>query len=714
MSISQIVFERKLFLTAFIAALSPVVQAELIVAHNNDGIKFEVKNVNGEIINVSGGGVGPEYGTVTKYSQQGATNGVLAVAGGTVNLGTEATEAINVNVSGVYVDGLCADGVSNMYSGGKINVKAGEFNVNVHSTGGYAYGIRAMTRTTDFPEENLSVIDIQAKNTKVIVTGESGVVTRGIAAWSQGQVLINQGNLYVEADHALHTRGNSLIQINGAGGNHIVQLKGDIVFAYSTDSGTTINSNVDLTLSNEESYLVGNIHSDSNIDPIPGGKDNVTGMKLTLSNGGLWELDDDSFVNTLHLDNGNIHVASEDAHVKVDELKGDGGNVSLNAVLNDDQTFTTGTMDIEAVVGTPRLRVAVSGVTADNVTDGKAAVESLQGKVTADGATITNVINEGDIQGAISQTIDQNGNVGAIIQSVNQKLDGYSSIAALSAVQWRHENDTIFKRMGDLRDLEGTVGAWARLYGSEQEYGAQSVAAKNTTIQVGTDVEVGAGWKVGGAFSYTDGSSTFDMGDSDSDMYGVAVYGTWLADNGLFIDVIGKYSRLSNEFLAGTMTGDFDNNAFSLGAEAGWHFKLNDLAFVEPSVGLTYGRIMGDDFVAHNGVRVEQDDYDSLVGRVGIRSGFYFPNKKGNIYARVAAVHDFMGEMEATASKTNAAGTMLTSRLKEELGDTWVEYGIGANFNLSKTAYTFVDLEKTDGADVKEAWKWTVGARFAF
>lgn len=46
--------------------------------------------------------------------------------------------------------------------------------------------------------------------------------------------------------------------------------------------------------------------------------------------------------------------------------------------------------------------------------------------------------------------------------------------------------------------------------------------------------------------------------------------------------------------------------------------------------------------------------------------------------------------------------------------NTWVEYGIGANFNLSKTAYTFVDLEKTAGSDVKENWKWTVGARIAF
>ena len=97
-----------------------------------------------------------------------------------------------------------------------------------------------------------------------------------------------------------------------------------------------------------------------------------------------------------------------------------------------------------------------------------------------------------------------------------------------------------------------------------------------------------------------------------------------------------------------------------------------------------------------------------------MRSGFYFQDKKGNIYARVAVLHDLMVDKEATASTANAAGVMLTRLLKEDLGDTWVEFGIGANFNLSKTAYTFVDLEKTAGSDVKENWKWTVGARIAF
>lgn len=520
-------------------------------------------------------------------------------------------------------------------------------------------------------------------------------------------------------------------------------LTGDIVFGTpatsddSQNSGNLIDADVNINLVGTDSVWTGRAFKqcgtfetiDSDMEDFYG---DVSGFNVQLSDNASWQMTGDSFVNTLGVKDGGTVVVNKavtklnadtvnlsggsfdvqgNAALNVDALEGTGGTVSLAATLNDDQTIESGTLTVNQA-GNVKLDVSVTGLTADDVVDAEATMDSLDNKIVVTGnseLSKTNTIAEGDINGAISQTVDKDGNKGEIHQKVNQKLDGYSSIAALSAVQWRHENDTLLKRMGELRDADGTVGAWARIYGSEQEYGAQSVNAKNTTVQVGADYDVGAGWKVGGAFSYTDGSSTFDMGESDSDMYGVSVYGTWLADNGQFVDLIAKYSRLSNEFTSGTMKGDFDNNAFSVAAEYGWHFAMNDLAFVEPSAGVTYGRIMGDDFVAHNGVRVEQDDYDSLIGRLGVRSGFYFPEQKGSIYARVAVLHDFMGDMESTASKDGNV-----AYLKDELGDTWVEYGIGANFNLTNTTYTFVDLEKTTGGDVKENWRWNIGLRTVF
>ena len=599
-----------------------------------------------------------------------------------------------------------------------------------------------MNASTNRRDENSELIEGAKETVKLVINAENTIINAttgtdidpqdkehraiGIVAFSEAEVEIN-GNLYVNAGSAIATRGKALININkDKNADTIVQLNGDINFNYDQPtSKTPVRAVVNINLLNDKSFLKGNIVT--NGLNIPEGYDKVDAMNLGLSDGGTWYipevaagLEQNDVAINLDINGGVVDVAESDRTILVKKLEGEGGTLKIGTVMNEDGTFEYSTMKVEAAdaANATAFTIAYQGITADDIVNAEEAMQALDDVVNVDNsATIIQkkVIAEGDINGAITQVTDTQGEViEEVKQEVNQKLDGYSSIAALSAVQWRHENDTLLKRMGDLRDSEGAIGTWARIYGSEQEYGAQSVTAKNTTVQVGADYDIGSGFKLGGAFSYTDGSSTFDMGESDAYMYGVALYGTWLADSGLFVDVIGKYSRLENEFTSGTMKGEFDNNAMSLAVETGWHYALNELGFVEPSVGVTYGRIMGDDFVAHNGVKVEQDDYDSLIGRLGVRSGFYFPQKKGNIYARVAVLHDFMGDMEATASKANAAGVMQTTHLKEELGDTWVEYGIGANFNLSKTAYTFVDLEKTAGSDVKENWKWTVGARIAF
>ena len=700
--------------------------------------------IDGATVTVTGDEIAGKWFKATNHSQDVGSK--YSYEQSKLLLGNADTKKITINnsskdlVSGLIVSGPGTERPD--FAGSQMFVTTKDLVMNLHSENSYAYGINAMNASTNRRDENSELIEGAKETVKLVINAENTIINAttgtdidpqdkehraiGIVAFSEAEVEIN-GNLYVNAGSAIATRGKALININkDKNADTIVQLNGDINFNYDQPtSKTPVRAVVNINLLNDKSFLKGNIVT--NGLNIPEGYDKVDAMNLGLSDGGTWYipevaagLEQNDVAINLDINGGVVDVAESDRTILVKKLEGEGGTLKIGTVMNEDGTFEYSTMKVEAAdaANATAFTIAYQGITADDIVNAEEAMQALDDVVNVDNsATIIQkkVIAEGDINGAITQVTDTQGEViEEVKQEVNQKLDGYSSIAALSAVQWRHENDTLQKRMGELRDSEGAIGAWARVYGSEQEYGAQSVTAKNTTVQVGADYDIGSGFKLGGAFSYTDGSSTFDMGESDAYMYGVALYGTWLADSGLFVDVIGKYSRLENEFTSGTMKGEFDNNAMSLAVETGWHYALNELGFVEPSVGVTYGRIMGDDFVAHNGVKVEQDDYDSLIGRLGVRSGFYFPEKKGNIYARVAVLHDFMGDMEATASKANAAGVMQTTHLKEDLGDTWVEYGIGANFNLSKNAYTFVDLEKTAGSDVKENWKWTVGARIAF
>ena len=54
------------------------------------------------------------------------------------------------------------------------------------------------------------------------------------------------------------------------------------------------------------------------------------------------------------------------------------------------------------------------------------------------------------------------------------------------------------------------------------------------------------------------------------------------------------------------------------------------------------------------------------------------------------------------------------SHVSDDLGGSWVEYGLGANFNLTDATYTYVDLERTSGGEVKEKWRWNIGLRTVF
>lgn len=422
---------------------------------------------------------------------------------------------------------------------------------------------------------------------------------------------------------------------------------------------------------------------------------------VAISDGATLKVNEDESAITNLTNNGTLYVAGE-AKANIDSLNGT-ATIKVDSLAN--------TVNIGTLLGADSSVSALgSGTFNDSFANSSEAIPQLLKVVTIsdDGSSLSSVaVEQGLVNDAVTADVDENGQLFNVRTTKNTNLASYGSIAVLGAFLWRHDMNDLTKRMGELRDSPQGVGVWARAYGSEQEYGG--VDATNTSIQVGADYDVGYGWKVGGAFTYTDGSSDFSNGNAEHDSYGFAVYGSWLSENGQFVDLIAKYSRLDTDFAVNGMNGSYDNNAWSISAEYGWRFKLAELAFVEPQVELTYGTLFGDDITASNGVRIEQDDFTSFIGRIGVRSGFYFPEKKGNIYARFSVLHDFDGEMESKASLGRARNTVT-----DDLGGTWVEYGVGANFNWTDRTYTYVDLERNSGGEVRENWRWNVGLRHVF
>lgn len=436
---------------------------------------------------------------------------------------------------------------------------------------------------------------------------------------------------------------------------------------------------------------------------------------LTVSSGGIVNLTNGTSadIEDLSISSGIVSLEQK-ASLSAKNLRGTGGTINLSVSRNsgDDGkiTYEAGSFTAENVANDwTGANVQVTGVTADDITDLDAEAAAILTHVGAnirEGGTAT--IEGGDVLGEIEITTGANGVISIGSIGASDKVASLSDGQSIATMQWRHEMNDLTKRMGELRDSPAGIGAWARLYGSEQEYGKKNVTLRSTSVQVGADYQIGE-WTVGGAFSYTNGSVDYAQGSGDADTYGFAAYGSWFAQNGMFLDLIAKYSRLSNDFEIADMKGSIDNNAYSFSAEFGWRFDLAKTVFIEPQVELRYGRILGDNATASNNVRIEQEDFDSLLGRVGLRAGFKCPNDRGTVYVRVSGVHDFKGESDVRYSSSKASTTV-----HDDIGGSWVEYALGANVNITPSTYTYVDLERTSGSDVKENWRWNIGLRTVF
>ena len=655
--------------------------------------------------------------------------GIVAQDGGTINVGTtDKIENIKITtVADSFAIGLYTDCTYNSgLGGGTININTNRLEIDVTGKGKNTFGIYSVTRTENEVENKLSKIEINAKDTIINVKGEGAI---GIAAWSQGKVKINEGNVKITAPQLISTRGKAVTEINKNNNpDYIVDLKGDIVFEYASNSGTPVDADVTIKLANSQSKFTGRIFSNK-VSGTPSEEDlKYKGMELGLSNGGTWENTGDSFVNTLTLNGGVIDNKSVDSDIKVDKLLGNGGAVNMVAAI-DEATgkATSGALNIDNIGDKTKLDINYSGT--DNLEVNKEKAEEvfsqLAEKITVENGNLnaTAKLEEGFVSSEyVSELVkDEKGNIvvkedSVKVGNLNSMVEGMRDLATINLLTWRQEINSLNKRMGELRNSIGEHGVWSRVYTGKIENGSK-YDNDYQTYQVGYDkkytVDNGVMF-VGGLVSYSDGETDYALGHGENYSVGAGIYATWLNNDGQFADVVLKQSRLHNKFdvrskdLDKSQSGDYNNWGTSLSGQYGKRFDLNDKFFIEPSVELTLGRVDDTTYTTSAGVDVHQDTMYSLIGNVGTSVGYKFSDK-GNVYARAALVKEFQGDIDTEYEKDGAL-----ERTSEDLGDTWAEFGVGVNYRFVENMNVYVDVQKTGEATVDNKWQANLGFRYEF
>lgn len=573
--------------------------------------------------------------------------------------------------------------------------------------------------------QNNDMTDTDHRATVNVNTENTTIHADSALVAMSNSVLNVESNLVTHGKNAILTRGNSDVNINMEG-KHTTQLNGDIVFNYDkASSGTVIDSNVNVKLNGEGSFWTGNTKAEWN-NGNEGKPDadtmKVSHMTLQVENGAQWnptsvkEVGDNSAsagsqavaLNSLKLNNGVVNLDSDklgaNSPVKVENISGNG-------------TITTNSLDNKLVIdekaaGT-KLKVEGSGEIGDKILAGKATLEDLAGTAKkVDGKTASDVVEtqDGIIAGKMSAKVGADGKIVAstIKTAVQQHNQAVSSMTNLSLMTWRQENNDMNKRLGEVRASEGSQGIWARMARGQSKYGQQGIKNQYNYYQLGYDSKISDDWILGGAFTYTDGDSSYTNGSGTNKHTGFAVYGSNLREDGSFIDLIAKYAHMKNDFdvNGGVGSGDYSTNGLSFSAEYGKRFHQESY-WIEPQAELTYGRVSSADFTTKNGASVHQDSMDSLVGRLGFSLGKDI--KQGNVYVRASYLYDFQGDTSVTMSKGGAATTF-----KTDLGGGWWEFGVGTNLDLGHDTHFYLDVETTAGGDVDTPWQWNAGVRYSF
>ena len=404
----------------------------------------------------------------------------------------------------------------------------------------------------------------------------------------------------------------------------------------------SITENIQLTFNN--STVSGVTTTDSN-----------SALNLNLNNSN-WTTkaftDEDGVVQTtsltnLDLNNGVVNLANDNYQGIIirGNLTGSGTfNLNTNIAENkSDKIVVQGTAE-----GNHKIGVTNQGA---NVANGKVTLVETNGGNAA--FSLTNPNNRVDL-GAYQYFLTKEGNNWVLAHSKNAVTSNAPvlpstpllSSLANAQVSLRQaqllvvEDDLsgIHQRLGEVKNGEkGNV--WVRNVNSRQKLAALSTGESETSgfkqnvhsVQVGADAAVTDNLRVGGFVGRSQANVDFNghYGDGKVRSNSVGLYAAYLADNGIYVDNIVKYSRLHAN---SDLTEKRHYNAYMISSELGKRFSLANDWTITPQAQLAWTHISSQE---------NEDSLSSVYSRIGLRVAKGFALSNGwNLqpYAEVNAI----------------------------------------------------------------------------
>ena len=688
-----------------------------------------IENMNGGAQNVgkdADGYIGTMNGGRQLVSRNG-TGSIETMSGGNQTVATNGTGIIETMsagtqdiISGVGIIGTMNDGqqkigdaYQNGSGNGSINVmNGGTQNVTVGGTGNIGVMNDGEQKIGDAYRNgsgngSINVMNGGTQNVTKGGTGNIGVMNDGEQQIKNSAVGIisslNGGTQILNGDSA--TAKDTIIN----GGVQLVQ------------NGTAQNN----TVNGGTQIISGGVVSDNTVNAGVMLFENATATvdDVTMNGGEMLFGSADAYsITSLNFNGGTVDLTenalTDYQTLKLEHYSGSGGTFKLDAdfkAVSGDKVEINNADNAAGYIQVNGANIDESAVSEDNplllvtVNGGNATFtgKSLNGgglyeynPEIAEGNEINRSPNEFYLTGL---TKNVNNDTLAL-------LDGIDNSYAM----WRNTNDTLRKRLGEIHTLpsnDGADGVWARYIGGKFDGG--SYEGQYNLYQLGYDKNYDAKSIIGFALEKGGGNATYSFGSGEDDLFAGAVYGSWLADDGSYTDVVAKIGRFDTELNSyGDFpdSADYRHNAYSLSVEYGKKISLNKAGlYLEPQAQFIAGRLDSVNYTTDRGTKVSVDGINSYIGRVGVMFGQQLENGS-DVYIKANLLHEFGGESSLAMLAAN--GDALT--MEKDYGDTWYELGIGANIKIGRASYFYGDIERGFGGDIDKKWQINAGLRFEF
>ena len=411
---------------------------------------------------------------------------------------------------------------------------------------------------------------------------------------------------------------------------------------------------------------------------------NKTPVTLNLTNNTTWDLVDNSEVTDLHLNNSAVSLTNTNAPYATLTIT---GNLTGSGIFNLNTNIAENKSDKIVVKGTAEGNHKI-GVTNQgaNVANGKVTLVETNGGNAA--FSLTNPNNRVDL-GAYQYFLTKEGNNWVLANSKNvvtptppvapvtpskpvvtpskpavtpstpvvtpsnpvvppavlpstpllsDLANAQVSLRQAQLLLVEDDLNGIHQRLGEVKNGEkGNV--WVRNVNSRQKLAALSTGESETSgfkqnvhsLQVGADAVVTDNLRVGGFVGRSQANVDFNGYYGDGKVRGnsVGLYAAYLADNGIYVDNIVKYSRLHAN---SDLTEKRHYNAYTISSELGKRFSLANDWTITPQAQLAWTHISSQE---------NEDSLSSIYSRIGLRVAKGFALSNGwNLqpYAEVNAI----------------------------------------------------------------------------